>query len=218
MRAIRPVALTALGLIAVLVVPGVAAAAPSDPRSVVSSPDSGGANLRTCPNLPNPDDTTNGCGIVDWLPNGTHVMMRCWRDGAAPYERTSPRWFWVTVGEGPKIGWSGYVWSELVADQTSTPPCDGPLFQYQPDGPKIWLEPGPAAPHGFRYAITLSGFPANSQVALTCHDSVSPEGFFSFSLITDESGWAFTERQCYSADGPDHWVTADGLESPPVSW
>src|SRR5207253_969645 len=51
-----------------------------------------------------------------------------------------------------------------------------------------------------------------------CRDSKNPSGFYSFSLATDGSGHAFTQSYCYSGDGPDHWVFANGVESNHVSW
>ena len=77
---------------------------------------------------------------------------------------------------------------------------------------------GPAAPAGYRYAVTLSGFAANSAISITCYDSVSPGGFYTFSLTTDGSGNASTASYCYSGDGPEHWVVAGGVESNHVSW
>jgi hypothetical protein len=84
--------------------------------------------------------------------------------------------------------------------------------------PVVTLAQGPAAPAGYRYAITLSGFSANAGVSVTCYDSVSPAGFYTFNLTTDGSGTAFTQSYCYSGDGPDHWVVAGGVQSNQVSW
>jgi hypothetical protein len=84
--------------------------------------------------------------------------------------------------------------------------------------PTVSLAQGPTAPFGYRYAITLAGFPASSTVRITCFDTVSAAGFYTFSLGTDASGRAFTQSYCYSADGPDHWVTANGVTSNHVSW
>ena len=82
----------------------------------------------------------------------------------------------------------------------------------------VRLAQGPAAPAGFRYAITLSGFPANAAVTVNCRDSKDPGGFYTFTMTTDGAGNAFTQSQCYSADGPDHWVIASGVESNHVQW
>lgn len=84
--------------------------------------------------------------------------------------------------------------------------------------PSVSVAQGPAAPSGFRYAITLSGFAANSSVSVSCFDSVNPGGFYTFSLATDGAGNASTSSYCYSGDGPDHWVIAGGVESNHVSW
>jgi hypothetical protein len=40
--------------------------------------------------------------------------------------------------------------------------------------PAVGLAQGPAAPQGYRYAITLSGFAANTSVSVSCRDSVDP--------------------------------------------
>jgi hypothetical protein len=37
-------------------------------------------------------------------------------------------------------------------------------------------------------------------------------------LTTDGAGGAFTESQCYSADGPEHWAIADGVASNRARW
>lgn len=84
--------------------------------------------------------------------------------------------------------------------------------------PSVFLAQGPAAPAGYRYAVTLNGFSAGSTVSVNCRDSVDPGGFFTFGLVADGSGHAYTENQCYSGDGPDHWVVANGVESNHVTW
>jgi hypothetical protein len=108
----------------------------------------------------------------------------------------------------------------------STPPGDGgssaPTGGSPPPGsggsPRVTLAQGPAAPAGYRYAITLDGYAPNSSVAINCYDSASPGGFYPFNLTTDGSGHASTASYCYSGDGPDHWVVAGGVESNHVTW
>lgn len=68
------------------------------------------------------------------------------------------------------------------------------------------------------YAVEAIGFPANSAITFTCHDSVDAGGFYSIALQTDASGKAATPTLCYSSDGPDHWVTAPGASSNRVAW
>jgi hypothetical protein len=92
---------------------------------------------------------------------------------------------------------------------TTNPPMTGT--------PAVSLAQGPAAPAGYRYAVTLSGFPANSGVSIECYDSVSPSGFYNFTLTTNAAGAASSAAWCYSGDGPDHWVIAGGVESNHVS-
>lgn len=107
--------------------------------------------------------------------------------------------------------------------QSNQPPSGGlpPPSGASPTGsnPAVTLAQGPVVSGGiYRYAVTLSGFPANVTVSVECYDSVSPSGFYSFSLATDSSGNAFTQSQCYSGDGPDHWVVANGITSNHVQW
>ena len=83
--------------------------------------------------------------------------------------------------------------------------------------PVVHLAQGPAAPSGYHYAVDLSGFGPSSSVNVTCFDSQSPSGFFTFSVRMAASG-AGSTAECYSAAGPDHWVTANGVESNHVTW
>lgn len=82
----------------------------------------------------------------------------------------------------------------------------------------VTLGRGPTAPAGYRYAITIGGFPAGSAVSVSCRDSVDAGGFYTFTMHADGSGSAYTAGACYSGDGPDHWVVADGVESNHVTW
>lgn len=82
----------------------------------------------------------------------------------------------------------------------------------------VTLAKGPAVSGGYRYLITLGGFAPNTVVPVQCYDSVSPNGFYPFSLKTNAAGAASTSAYCYSGDGPDHWVVAGGIASNHVSW
>jgi hypothetical protein len=84
--------------------------------------------------------------------------------------------------------------------------------------PAVSLARGGTAPQGSYYAISLSGFSASHAVSITCYDSASPNGFYTFSVTTNSSGNASTSSACYSGDGPDHWVVAGGVTSNHVSW
>lgn len=97
----------------------------------------------------------------------------------------------------------------------STQACPAP-----PPAPSasIGLARGPSAPAGYWYAITFSNFPPNSDVTASCHDSVDPQGFRTFTIRTNGSGGYYTQGQCYSGDGPSHWVRSGGVESNRVNW
>ena len=98
-----------------------------------------------------------------------------------------------------------------ASGSSSAPPPQRPVQT-------VILHQGPPAPAGYRYAIALSGFWAETSVTVTCYDSVSPHGFYTFTLRTNGTGSAFTQSYCYSADGPDHWVVANGVQSNTVVW
>jgi hypothetical protein len=101
-----------------------------------------------------------------------------------------------------------------VPDCGSAPP---PPQQPPPPSPVATLAQGPAASVGYWYAITLDHFAANSGVTVSCSDS-KDAGFRSFTLNTDGNGHGFTQSQCRSNDGPDHWYIANGVQSNHVSW
>jgi hypothetical protein len=84
--------------------------------------------------------------------------------------------------------------------------------------PTVTLERGPVGPKGYRFAIGLSGFAPATTIAISCRDSANPGGFFRFHLLTNANGRASTDSYCFSADGPDHWVVASGVESNHVRW
>ncbi|MEV0566686.1 hypothetical protein ACQEVZ_27650 [Dactylosporangium sp. CA-152071] len=77
------------------------------------SSNSGGANIRSCPNT--------GCGTYGFWGNGTGVTMVCYTDAQWVYppnsNYASNRWFYVNSPTG------GYIHSSLVASQVSTPHC-----------------------------------------------------------------------------------------------
>jgi hypothetical protein len=106
----------------------------------------------------------------------------------------------------------------VYSDPSPTSVQTVPGQQPPAPGPAASLGKGPAAPSGFRYAITLNHFAPNSGITMTCHDSVDPQGFYTFTLNTDASGHAFTQSYCYSGDHPDHWFKANGIESNHVTW
>lgn len=103
-----------LGLVATACVGAVAlSGTPALAAGPYIGSNSGGANVRTCPNT--------GCGSVAYLGNGTGVTMVCWTDAQWVYppqsDYGSPRWFRINSPA------NGYVHSSLVENQVSTPRC-----------------------------------------------------------------------------------------------
>ncbi|MET9632184.1 hypothetical protein ABZX92_32455 [Lentzea sp. NPDC006480] len=91
------------------------------------------AALRSCDHETPPGDTTGGCGVLDRVPNGSEVTMRCWRSTIAPSGYPSAKWFYVTTGKGSfNPGWSGWIYSDFVWPQTATPQCDNAILAAHP--------------------------------------------------------------------------------------
>lgn len=109
-RVLKQIGLIALTIIAL----GLGGANAASAASSYIGSNSGGANVRTCPNT--------GCAAVVYLANGTGVTMRCWVDSQWVYPPNSdyatPRWFYINSAWG-----NGYVHSSLVENQTSVPRC-----------------------------------------------------------------------------------------------
>lgn len=111
----------------------------------------------------------------------------------------------------------GTPWVDPAVPDCGAPPAPPPPPAPRPN-PSVQLAQGPAAPAGYRYAITLDNFAPGSRVSVSCRDSVSPGGFSSFGMTTDGRGHAFTQSACYSGDGPEHWVVAGGVGSNRAIW
>jgi uncharacterized membrane protein YgcG len=136
-----------------------------------------------------------------------------WTSGKSPVS--------CTASGGGAAGGSSQGSSTSGAGDTGGGDTDGGSSGGTPPGgpAAVTLAQGaPAAPAGFRYAISLTGFAPNTAVSIACFDSVSPSGFYTFSLVADGAGNASTASYCYSGDGPDHWVIANGVESNHVPW
>lgn len=146
-------------------------------------------------------------------------VLVCNADGVAHGE-VLRRWAYM-MSQGPPskcpdnlVGWDpGGISVPQPISPLPTLPDPG-----TPGSPTGTLAQGPVAPKGYRYAIGLAGFAANSAIEVTCHDSVDPGGFYRFSLTTDGNGNASTASACFSGDGPDHWAIAGGVESNHVAW
>ncbi|MEV0132584.1 hypothetical protein AB0H83_29500 [Dactylosporangium sp. NPDC050688] len=82
----------------------------------------------------------------------------------------------------------------------------------------VQLAQGAPATFGYWYDVHLNGFPASTAVELVCRDSADPDGFKTFTVRTDDTGAARIAQACYSGDGPQHWITADGQTSNKVTW
>lgn len=177
-------------------------------------------------NSPRTEDTDRATGHGVYA--GDQVQLQCyaWGDAVGAYNDTL--WYYVNNLTRPTVSSNGqpnvgYLNAHYINDGQNANVVDAGVGQcgaapLPPAAPSVSLAQGPAAPAGYRYAITLSGFAAGSAVGVTCYDSVSPGGFYTFSLTTDGGGSASTQDYCYSGDGPDHWVAADGVESNHVSW
>ncbi len=173
-------------------------------------------------NSPHTADTDRVTGHGVYMNEQVQLVCYAWGDAVGPYNNTL--WYFalnVTRSVNAGVENSGYLNAHYINDgllanqiDAGVPQCGAP----PPPSPVVTLAQGPVAPFGYRYAVTLSGFGANASVSVTCFDSVSPNGFYTFNMTTDGAGGASTASQCYSADGPDHWVIASGISSNHVAW
>ncbi|MFT7837427.1 hypothetical protein Q5530_14875 [Saccharothrix sp. BKS2] len=113
------------------------------------------AALRSCARqLPSGagDGSVITCGVLDELPDGTMVTMRCYEDGTVPRREDgspftlpgwdSPRWFLVTSRGGRHPGRHGYVYSGNIPvdQQVRTPVCDDAHLGYEIGDPNAHLD------------------------------------------------------------------------------
>lgn len=212
-----------LSLVAVMTVATVGVLTPGVAGAATTYSETVGIDTHTWTNYTNAGGTEGPL-----IPRYTTVQVSCRLTGFVV--RDGNPW-WYRLASPP---WSNNFYSsadpfynngQTSGDLKGTPWVDEqvPICGQEPPpppppAPTVEVAQGPVAPEGYRYAITLRNFPANASVGVSCRDSVDPGGFFDFTIQTDSSGYAFTQSHCYSADGPDHWVIANGIESNHVSW
>ncbi|GAA3782255.1 hypothetical protein GCM10022225_83280 [Plantactinospora mayteni] len=103
-------------------------------------------------------------------------------------------------------------------DATTGPDTRGTPPATRAEAQTVRLSQGAPATAGYWYDVRLDKFPPDSAAELVCRDSVGPSGFKTFSIRTDGAGTAHIAEACYSGDGPQHWITANGIESNRVAW
>jgi hypothetical protein len=179
-------------------------------------------------NSPHVGDTDRVTGHGVYANEEIQLQCYAWGDAVGPYNDSL--WYYVlnvtreTNNGVPNVGMlnAHYINDGKVANvvDAGVPACvdNRPPSSSTTPAPTVTLAQGPAASSGFSYSVALSGFPPGSSVPVTCYDSTSPGGFFSFRLTTDSNGAAATQSYCYSGDGPDHWVVAGGVQSNHVAW
>lgn len=178
-------------------------------------------------NSPSWNDTSRTYGLGVFM--NEQVQLQCYAFGEAVGPYNNQLWYY-TLNVSRPVNYDGqanqgmlnahYINDGQAANvvDAGIPACVNNRPPAPTAVPSVTLTQGPAAPAGYRYAIALSGFAANAGISVACYDSVSPAGFYTFTLTTDGSGAAFTQDYCYSGDGPDHWVVANGVQSNHVTW
>lgn len=177
-----------------------------------------GVWFRRSPHTADTDGIT-GHGVY----RGERVELECYAWGDSVGQYNDKLWYYALNVSRPTNGGvtnQGFLNAHYINDgkaanvvDAGVPDCSAPKSE-----PTVSLAQGEPAPAGYRYAITLDHFAANSGVSVTCYDSVSTSGFYTFTLTTDAAGHAFSQSYCYSGDGPDHWVVAGGTTSNHVTW
>ena len=175
-------------------------------------------------NSPSQGDTNRETGFGVY--RGESVQVTCYSWGDAVGQYGNQIWYLGTNVTRPTINGHanrGYMNTHYVNDgqiannpHPSVPQCGASPPQTSSGG--VTLAQGSPAPSGYYYSIQLSGFPAGATVNVTCADSVDPGGYLTITLSTDGAGNASSQRNCYSGDGPDHWVVAGDAESNHVTW
>ncbi|MEU4366044.1 hypothetical protein [Micromonospora chersina] len=184
-----------------------------DPRDLV--------RLREAPHGDN-HGQTQGFGIIDELPAGTAVLMKCYEDGQAPRDGNSRRWFWVVEAPAgsPHPGVAGYVWSDLVWDPIRVPRCDASTTK--PTSPlrnsAVSLTRGAPARAGYYYSVRLAKFPPGWHATVYCMDASDEFAFHSFELVVGADGTAGRDNGCYSGVPGAHRVSVWDIESASVTW
>jgi large repetitive protein len=126
---------------------------------------------------------------------------------------------------GYSADWSISVSLVDSAGQTSTTVTRSGRTPAEPPAPSVTLRRGDpvylsSGSTAYKYLVTLNGFAANTRYGVSCRDTASPNGFYTFYVTTGSSGSGANDNNnaCYSADGPDHWVVVNGVTSNRVSW
>jgi hypothetical protein len=173
----------------------------------------------------------NASGMGPRVEPGAWVEVSC--KVHDPYiESVNPDGYWYRLASSPwndqyyapaNTFMNGDPWGGPYTHNTdfNVPDCgsEGAPSEPPPRTPSVSLERGSTAESGYWYAISLRDFDPGTTVDVSCRDSKDPDGFRSFSLRVDSSGNAATSAQCFSGDGPDHWVVANGtIESNHVVW
>jgi hypothetical protein len=168
----------------------------------------------------------NASGMGPRIAPGAWVEVSCKvHDGTIA--SVNPDGYWYRIASAPwndqyyapaNTFMNGDPWGGPYSHNTdfSVPECG---TETRTATPVVRLQQGAVAPQGFYYIVSLEGFGASAAVSISCRDTVSPEGFHSFAIVADDSGRATATQGCYSGDGPDHWVVANGsTESNHVTW
>ena len=168
---------------------------------------------------------SNASGLGTRIGAGAYVGVSC-KVYAPSIASVSPDGYWYLIASSPwnnqyyapaNTFMNGDPWGGPYSHNTdfSVPDCSGAP---KSGAPAITLSQGSFYSFGYWYNISLSGFPANTTVIGECYDSVSPGGFHAFKVSTNGSGAGSTSASCISGDGPQHWVTANGVSSNLVAW
>lgn len=94
-----------------------------------------------------------------------------------------------------------------------------------PTGPSVSLAKGASAAgrpgcssSACRYlAVTVSGFPANTNITIECWASNAPR-FYTYTFRTNSSGGGSSSVCYYGFPGQDVWIMANGVRSNTVRW
>jgi hypothetical protein len=143
--------------------------------------------------------------------------MRCWIDTSPPPSaddpHTSPRWFYVNEVNGPHPGFSGFIYSVLVIQQTRVPACTNQIEiqyadpKYQPPPQPHFAVVGSCTTAGGTLTSTSSGFTPGAQFEVS---ATYPDGSpypLSYTTGTVHADGSVTWRWPCAGDAPGVYHT-----------
>lgn len=167
------------------------------------------------------------CPVLDALPDGAPVTMRCWIDGPQQgVNAQRQRWFYVTEADSPQDphpGRSGYVFSDLIppaTEQIRVPGCSQEIVGRYPYFPMKLQVSGTCTTAGGTLTSTSSGFNPGEQyyINATYPDGTPYTNLKAETTAKDDGSiaWSWPCKGDPAGTYTTFVVTSNGTSSAPV--